>query len=238
MVATAVLAFVTKSYFVAFQSILALILFLLPTILDHRFNIELPDVLETIVILFIFSSIFLGEIRGFYEQYPLWDKLLHISSGFLTAAIGFSLIDILNRHGNIGLKLSPIFVAIFGFCFSMTVGVVWEFFEFGMDQLLGFDMQKDVYITQFSSVLLGDITVNIESVVVNGVEWESYVDIGLIDTMQDLIVNAIGAVVFSIFGWIYITKRGKKGWIENLLPRTKSEIEKEISKKHREKEDT
>lgn len=216
---TAILALLDGSYYVALLCALALFLFFLPSIIDRRFNIEVPSVLELIVILFIFSSVILGEIGGYYESYPHWDKMLHISSGFLSAAIGFSLIDILNRSEKIHIRLSPFFVAIFAFCFSMTIGVLWEFYEFSADSLFRMDMQKDRYVTSFNSTLLNDPNIMIDSVVINGENWEGYVDIGLIDTMEDLIVNAVGAFVFTIFGWLYLHGRSK--WVEKLMPKRK-----------------
>lgn len=219
IVLTAIIAFFDGSYYVVLLCGLAFILFFLPAIIDKKFNIEVPNALEIIVILFIFSSVFLGEIRGYYESFPYWDKILHTSSGFLSAAIGFSLIDILNRSEKVHMKLSPFFAAIFVFCFSMTVGVIWEFYEFGCDTFLGLDMQKDHYVQSFRSTLLDNAYIEIESVVINGEVWEGYVDIGIIDTMEDLIVNAIGAFVFSLFGWFYIKGQGK--WIENFMPKLK-----------------
>lgn len=214
---TAVASFLKGEYYTVFLCTLALFLFFLPSIIEKTFRIEAPDTLQILVLLFIFASLFLGEIRGFYEQFPHWDKMLHLTSGFLSAAIGFSLIDILNRSDKVELNLSPLFIALFAFCFSLAVGVLWEFFEFGTDSLFGFDMQKDRFISSFKSVLIGQEKITVESVVVNGEAWKGYIDIGLIDTMEDLIVGAIGAIVFSVFGWLYLHGRGR--WIEHLMPK-------------------
>ena len=123
------------------------------------------------------------------------------------AAVGFSLIDIFNRSERFSLKMSPFFVAFTAFCFSMTTGVLWEFFEFSLDSLFGFDTQDDWVIHAINSVTLNPAGVNetvhipIESVIVNGVEWGAYVDIGLIDTMMDLLLESLGAAITTVILW-------------------------------------
>ena len=206
-----------RDYFNVFLCLLTLVLFTIPSIVEHRLHIDVPDTLEVIILLFIFAAEILGEIRAYYLQFPYWDTMLHTISGFLMAAIGFSLIDILNRSERVALNLAPVFVGLFAFCFSMTVGVMWEFFEFGMDRYFGMDMQKDTVVSHVTSVELNPegknvpVTVPVESLVVNGEDWDlgGYLDIGIIDTMKDLFVNFIGAVVFSIIGVFYIKGRGK-----------------------------
>jgi hypothetical protein len=206
-----------------FLCVLTLILFLIPSFIEHRIHIDIPDTLETIMLLFIFSAEILGEINEYYLIFPYWDTMLHTLNGFLSAAIGFSLIDILNKHERFSITMSPVFVALVAFCFSMTIGVVWEFFEFGMDQLVGTDMQKDTIIKSIDSVLLNPgiknvpVHVSIGSVAVNGQPWKGYIDIGLIDTMWDLIVNFIGATVFTIFGFFYIKGRGKGNFLKRFI---------------------
>lgn len=194
---------------------LTLVLFMMPTIISRRLSIDLPTALEVIIVLFIFAAEILGEIRGFYVIFPRWDDMLHTTNGFLAAAIGFAMIDILNRNEKVKLSLSPLFVALVAFCFSMTIGVIWEFFECSMDMFFGMDMQKDTWIDAFNSVAINPeglnepVHVAVDSVSVNGMTWDKYLDIGLYDTMHDLFVNFIGAVVFSILGMIYIKSRGK-----------------------------
>ena len=163
---------------------LTLVLFFIPSFVEKRIKVNVPDTLEIIVLLFIFAAEILGEIQGYYINVPGWDAALHTVNGFLSAAIGLALIDILNRTDRFAISLSPLFVVMVSFCFSMTVGVVWEFFEYGMDMVFGTDMQKDT--------------------IING-----YVDIGLHDTMKDLLVNFLGAAVFSVLGYIHIKNRGK-----------------------------
>ncbi len=202
---------------------LTLVLFMLPTILAKRLSINLPTVFEVIIVLFIFAAEILGEIQGFYVIFPRWDDMLHTANGFLAAAIGFAMIDVLNRDERVKMHLSPFFVGLVSFCFSMTIGVLWEFFECSMDMFFGKDMQKDTWLESFNSVAINPdglnvpVHVEVESVDVNGMVWDKYLDIGLYDTMHDLFVNFIGAVVFSALGIIYIKSRGK-GIVAKFIP--------------------
>lgn len=212
-----VLQIFNKNYENVFLCALTLILFMVPSFLQIELKIELPTTLEIIILVFIFSAEILGEIQAYYIKFPYWDTVLHTLNGFLMAAIGFSLVDILNRNEKVKLELSPAFMAIVAFCFSMTVGVLWEFFEFGMDYFLGFDMQKDTIIHTINSVMLDPAggnkvaTIkNINDVIVNGqpLGLGGYLDVGLHDTMIDLIVNFIGAVTFSFIGYFYVKHKG------------------------------
>ena len=152
VIAIAVLSLIGGNIENFFLCVLSLLLFLLPAFVERKFRVNLPDVLEIIVLLFIFAAEILGEISSFYVRVPHWDTMLHTVNGFLFAAIGFAMVDVLNRSSKIKFDLSPFYLAITAFCFSMTVGIVWEFFEFGMDMLLGFDMQKDTVVNAISSV--------------------------------------------------------------------------------------
>lgn len=209
-----------------FLGILTLILFMVPEVIDKKLGVTIPIGLETVIFIFIFSAEILGEINAFYVKIPIWDTILHTTNGFLMAAIGFALIDIFNRSERFSIRMSPGFVAFVAFCFSMTTGVVWEFFEFGMDWFFHLDMQKDWIIPMVSSVKLNPeganepIRVVIESLVVNGKDWNlgGYLDVGLVDTMKDLMVNFVGAVVFSIIGVIYLRKRGQGKLASSLIP--------------------
>jgi hypothetical protein len=179
------LEILNRAWYNAFLCLLTLALFTIPRFLEQRIKINVPDVLEVVVLLFIFAAEILGELRDYYYAFPYWDVILHTMNGFLCAAIGLSLINILNNSPAFAVKLSPIFVVLFAFCFSMTVGVMWEFFEYAMDTYFGANMQKD-------------------TVFANG-----YVDIGLIDTMEDLFVNFVGAVVSSVLGYFYVKHNGR-----------------------------
>ena len=218
VIAVMVAQFLNRDFQNVFLCLLTLILFTLPGIIEHRFQIDVPDTLEIIILLFIFSAEILGEIREFYVTLPGWDTMLHTVNGFLAAAIGFSLVDILNREERIALSLSPFFVAVTAFCFSMTIGVIWEFFEYAMDCFFNMDMQKDTVIHTIRSVALHPegrnipvVIEDIHSVAVNGVTLniDGYLDIGLHDTMKDLLVNFLGATVFSVIGYFYVKSRGK-----------------------------
>ena len=217
---------------------LTLILFTLPTIVSKTFKVKLPATLEIIVYLFIFSAEILGEIQNFYGIFKHWDTMLHTLNGFLSAAIGFSLIDILNRTERFHIKLSPIFVALVAFCFSMTIGVLWEFCEFAADNYLGRDMQKDRIVEKFQSSRLDEE--NNEPIKVDNIDKtiicynnndkividNGYLDIGINDTMKDLFVNFIGAIVFSILGLLYIKDRDEYKFIERFIPSVKKIQEK------------
>jgi len=228
VVIMAVLAFLNGNYENVFICVLVLLLFLLPAFIQRRLHIELPSTLEIIILCFIFAAEILGELQCYFVQYPHWDTMLHTTSGFLWAAIGFSLFDILNKNRQETFKLSPVYQALAAFCFSMTVGVIWEFFEFGMDRLFLMDMQKDTIIHTISSVTLDAAKSNVPVVVrgitdvaVNGksLGLGGYLDIGLYDTMEDLFVNFIGAVVFSIFGYFYAKSEHKNAVVSQFLPR-------------------
>lgn len=208
--------------------VMSLGLLMIPTFIEHKMNIDLPNVMEVIMIIFVFAANVMGELGAFYEAIPIWDTILHALNGFICAGVGFGLIDILNRNEKIKMNLSPMFVCLFSFCFSMTAGTVWEFFEFGVDMLLGRDMQKDTIINSINSVLLSggtnDVTriKEISETVINGKNLgiNGYLDIGLIDTMKDLLVNFVGAVIFNFVGYFYLKDRGKSvNFITNFIPR-------------------
>lgn len=214
-------------YYNVFLCGLTLVLFMIPTFVEHRLHIDVPNTLEIIILLFIFSAEILGEIQEYYLMFPFWDTMLHTMNGFLMAAIGIAMVDILNRSRKFKVRLSPAFVALVAFCFSMTVGVVWEFFEYGMDLFFHTDMQKDTWINTIYSVSLNPEGRNVaqqvivDSVVVNGEAWPGYLDIGLHDTMKDLLVNFVGAVIFSVIGALYIMGRGKGWFAKKFIPRLK-----------------
>src|SRR5699024_9626016 len=149
-----VLQLLNRNYENVFLCVLTLVLLVAPSFVQVTFKVELPTTLEIIILVFIFAAEILGEISEFYLMFPFWDTVLHTLNGFLAAAIGFSLVDLLNRSEKMVFNLSPLFTAIVAFCFSMTIGVLWEFFEFGMDQIIGYDMQKDTVIHTIRSVML------------------------------------------------------------------------------------
>ena len=225
-------AALNRSYENVLLCVLTLLLFMLPSAFERRLRIDLPDTLEIIILLFIFAAEILGEIQDYYITFPYWDTMLHTTNGFLCAAIGFALVDILNRTERISLSLSPFYMAVVAFCFSMTVGVLWEFFEFSMDYFLHFDMQKDTILHTISTVNL-DPNHGTTAVVVDGIQdvilvlsdgpqrplgLGGYLDLGIVDTMVDLFVNFIGAVIFSAIGFFYVKGRGRSRFAPRFIP--------------------
>jgi len=173
-------------------AIAAAILFLtfLPTIFASRIQVEIPPEFEVMTVAFIFVSLFLGETREYYSRFWWWDISLHATSGVLLGILGLLLVYVLNETPRIDLHMRPGFVAFFAFCFALSIGTVWEMFEFAMDQLFGMNMQKP---------MLGDPS-------------------GLTDTMFDLVVDAVGAMLVSITGYLYL-KNGNDSIIDRGIQR-------------------
>ncbi len=219
-----------ENYLYVLLCVFSLAVMTVPSLLRTTLRIVMPNVFEICIAGFVFAAEILGEISNFYEQFPFWDSMLHTINGFLAAAVGFSLIDLLNSHVK-GVQLSPLFIALASFCFSMTIGVLWEFFEFSGDQLFRSDMQKDRIVQTISTVEL-DPERNNNAIVIDGIAYTvlydgngeelaviegGYLDVGIIDTMKDLMVNMIGAVVFSVLGYFYTHRREKFQFLENFL---------------------
>lgn len=232
-----------------YTCVLVLILFAIPSIVECRLRIDLPDTLEIIILLFIFSAEILGEIQEYYVLFPFWDDMLHTLNGFLFAAVGFSMVDILNRNKRVSLQMSPFYMAVMAFCFSMTIGVLWEFFEWAMDAVFFIDMQKDTIVHTINSVSLHpegrNIPVHVKNITdvilvhSDGTQTTmgvgGYLDIGLIDTMSDLLVNFIGAVVFSVIGYFYVKSRGKGKLARQFIPQIMEQDTREASEESPEK---
>lgn len=222
-----------------FIGVLALILLLIPPFIKKSFRVELPTALEAIAYSFVFCAQILGEMESFYTKFPFWDVMLHTVCGFIFAAFGFCLFDIFNRNRKKDSKfeLSPFFLALLAFCFSITVGTLWEFFEFGADMLFGTDMQKDYIINGISSCVFDPNGLNdpviikeIQKTIIitaDGTVYETagYIDIGLTDTVKDMLVCFIGALAFSVFGYFYIRSRGKGALATQFIPVVKDEKE-------------
>lgn len=222
-----------REYQSVFLCALSLFLMVLPSIVARRLKVVLPSTLEVIILLFIFAAEILGEINSFYIRVPNWDTMLHTINGFLCAAIGFCLVDMLNRNDRFSFKLSPLYLALVAFCFSMTVGVLWEFLEFAGDQLLGLDAQKDTVVHAIHSVNLDPTRTNTvvhirdiaDTIIVHSDGTQEalglggYLDLGIIDTMKDLFVNFIGAVVFSTIGYFYVKHKGKGKVATRFIPK-------------------
>ncbi len=217
----------------AFFCLLSLVLFTVPFRLQKKFKITLPNTLEIIILCFIFAAEILGELNSFYIVIPHFDTILHTLNGFLAAGIGLSLFDLLNKNID-NINLSPIFLVIVAFCFSMTIGILWEFFEYGSDKLINADMQKDVIVQNISSVTLDETKSN-TPIIIDNIKYtiiysedkdgniketlieNGYLDIGINDTMKDLIVNFIGATIFSVFGYLYLLNRDKYKFVNQFM---------------------
>ena len=221
VLAALIRSLVIHNYEGAVTCLLTLALLLIPSFLEGALKIQIPPLLEGILYCFIFAAEILGELDHYYTTIPIWDTMLHTLNGFLFAAVGFSTVDLLNRNSK-NFKLSPLYLTLVAFCFSMTIGVLWEFLECGADLFLGADMQKDFIIRNFQSCKL-DPTMSQQAIhVVDAVKTQittasgqiyeiegGFLDIGIRDTMKDLGVNFIGAVVFCIFGFIYLRNEAK-----------------------------
>lgn len=202
----------TKNYMNTFVGFLTFVMTFYPSILRKRFRVYLPATLQIIITLFIFAAQFLGEIHDFYYRFPWWDNMLHCISGSVLGIIGFMFVYFLNKTHIKKTKLSPFFVALFAFCFALSIGVFWEIFEFTGDRLLGLNMQK----------------------------FRMPGEDGLIDTMTDLIVDTIGALIVTIIGYIYMKDEKrmmkKKVKIEEWFKKqTKLEIDMENEKSYKNK---
>ena len=216
----------------AMLCLLSLVLLFAPLFIQNKFEITLPDGLEIAIYLFIFSAEILGEINNFYGILPHWDTMLHTINGFLATAVGCSLVDLLNKNSK-SINLSPFYLCLVAFCFSMTIGVLWEFFEYAGDKFFNLDMQKDTIIQKISSVELNpdgenkpilvkdiDKTIiydkegNILQVIENG-----YLDIGINDTMKDLFVNFVGAIVFSTLAFFGLKYNKNNSFINKFIPK-------------------
>ena len=232
VIAVMVLSVLRGDYDSMFVCILVLVLFMLPALIQKNFGIEFPSGLQIVILLHIFATEILGELSCYYVRFPHWDTIMHTVWGFLCAAVGFSLVDILNKDNRTHFSLSPVYLAVVAFCFSMTIGVIWEFFEFGMDVIFLKDMQKDTIVYHISSVMLDKTNSNIpviidgiHSVAVNGQELGlgGYLDIGLYDTMEDLFVNFIGALVFSLIGYFSAKKESMRKFADQFVPRLRED---------------
>ena len=230
VVAVGVRCVFTQNYESVATCVLVLVLFLIPGFIEEKMDLSIPPLFQAIIFAFIFAAEILGEVDHFYVRIPGWDTILHTINGFLFAAVGFSLIYMLNR-GSKSFNLSPLYLALVAFCFSMTIGVLWEFFECAMDLIFNIDMQKDFVVTTINSVTLdpanSGTVIHVKDIVETVIKTSSgetttvagYLDIGILDTMKDLLVNLIGAVVFSTIGFITLKTSKRSRIAESLLLR-------------------
>lgn len=183
------------------QCLLGIVAMLLPSMLERKVGLIIPSRMIVIYAIFLYCAIYLGEVRSFYYQIANWDNMLHTFSGVMLGALGFSVISLLNRSDRVPMNLSPLFVAVFAFCFAVAVGVVWEIYEFAADGILHTNMQK--FAAEGGVDMVGRAA--------------------LADTMTDLIVDSIGAFAVSLVG--YISLKFQKGWVEKLLLRVRKQEE-------------
>ncbi len=235
VLAIAIRAIFNAQWETVYICMLTSLLFMIPPTVERGCKVELPTALEILAYIFVFSAEILGEIANFYEKVTVWDAILHTISGFMFAAFGFCLIDIFNSKKQNEHNMSPLFFSFVSFCFSMTVGIFWEFIEFSIDNLFSMDMQKDTVVKSIFSVFLDETRSNtvipVEGIVETVITKQDgstlflsgYLDIGLIDTMKDLFVNFVGALVFCIIGYFYVKSRGKGRFAKQFIPKRKAE---------------
>lgn len=169
------------------QCLLGLFVMSLPSIINRRFSIQIPSLVEVLFYIFLYCAIYLGEVRSFYYLIPFWDTILHAFSGFMLGALGFSLVNMLNREVTDYVKLSPFFIALFAFSFAIAFGTIWEIYEFSMDTIFKTNMQK--FITYEGVILIGSEALK--------------------DTMKDIIVDTLSAFFVSVLGYFYLIKKEK-----------------------------
>jgi len=163
-----VLSVYEQAWLTLFVSIVGLATVWMLPLMARNFSIHVPLEFEFILNIFIYGSLYLGEIQGYYTRFWWWDIVLHAGSGLTLGFIGFLILYSLHKEGR--FKASPFIIAVFSFCFALALGALWEIFEFTVDSVLGFNMQKS----------------------------------GLVDTMWDLIVDAVSALVASVSGYMYM----------------------------------
>lgn len=169
------------------QCAVGVIVMFIPSFIERRFSVDIPDKMEILYFVFLFAAIYLGEVRDFYYRIPHWDNILHAISGAMLGALGFVIVSILNDSEKMNMHMSPILVALFAFCFAMAAGTIWEIYEFLADGILGTNMQK--FITADGTVLVGRDAVS--------------------DTMEDLIVDAVSSLVVCVLGYFSLRRDEK-----------------------------
>lgn len=169
------------------QCVMGLVLMFLPSFIARRITLKIPSSIYVVYVVFLYFAIYLGEVRSFFYKIRYWDVLLHSFSGFSLGALGFSVVDLLNRDERVRISLSPFFVALFSFCFALSIGTVWEIVEFSIDGILGTNMQK--YALESGVQLVGRAA--------------------LTDTMKDLIVDSVGVLISTSVGYSALRRERK-----------------------------
>ncbi len=170
------------------QCALGLAVMMIPTIITHHFKLMVPGVMCILYYVFLYCAIFLGEIFSFYYRIPIWDSILHAMSAAMLGALGFILVDWLNKDEHVKLSMNPLFVSLFAFSFALMIGTLWEIYEFSFDSILGLNMQKSRL--EDGTPLIGGAA--------------------LTDTMKDLIIDALAALAVAVIGFFTNIKRSKK----------------------------
>lgn len=185
------------------------VIMFLPMMLERKLKFEIPDSMEILFFVFLYGAIYLGEVRSFYYRFANWDTILHTFSGGMLGTLGFSVVNLLNRSKKVKIDLSPLFVSLFAFCFAVMVGVLWEIYEFTFDGILGLNMQK-------FRLESGEMLVGREA---------------LADTMEDLIVDALGALIIAVIGFFAIKRNHCKAeeelpvWQDEPADKAKTKLE-------------
>lgn len=173
------------------QCLLGVVVMMLPSIISRRWCIPIPNFIYILYYIFLYCGVFLGEVLSFYYHVPYWDKILHVFSGAMLGSLGFILVTLLNDNENIRVKLSPFFIALFAFCFALAMGAVWEIYEYTIDGTMQLNMQK--YLTEAGEPQIGRAALQ--------------------DTMQDVISDAVAALLVSITGYVMLRKERQKALI-------------------------
>ncbi len=160
------------------QCLLGLLVMMLPSFVSKKWKIVVPNTIVILYYVFLYCAIYLGEVRNFYHLIPFWDDILHAFSGAMLGALGFILVDLLNKNKKVSVSLSPFFISMFAFCFAVSLGAIWEIYEFSLDWILGLNMQKHTYS---GKALVGNAA--------------------LFDTMKDIIIDTAAAFVVSVVGY-------------------------------------
>lgn len=185
-----ILNLIFQNWFSLFLITLIMIILMLPILFRKQHAVDIPAEFHLISVIFAVASLYLGEVQMFYIRFWWWDLLLHSSAGFLLGVVGFLLAYLLNESRRIELSLTSGFIAFFAFTFAVSIGTIWEMFEFGMDEIVQTRMQKP---------MLGD-------------------DSGLTDTMFDVILNMMGATAISVMGYLYM-KRDERFFVRRWIRR-------------------
>ncbi|CCX42770.1 putative uncharacterized protein [Clostridium sp. CAG:1024] len=167
------------------QCLLGLVVMFLPALLEKRLRITVPNYIYVMYFIFLYCAIYLGEVRSFFYVIPQWDTFLHGFSAMMLGSLGFSLVSILNDSKRTHVQLSPLFVGLFAFCFAIAMGALWEIYEFSFDGLLGMNMQK--FRLEDGTLLIGHEALR--------------------DTMEDIITDALGALIVSVVGALTMKKK-------------------------------